>query len=92
MREQIESALNDRIRPLLHNHGGDVQLVSVEEETGIVAVELQGACVQCPAAQLTLRSGVVRLLQEAVPEVKQVVPAPPEDPADPPADEEADQE
>ena len=88
MKKQVENTLNDSIRPLLHNHGGDVSLVDVDEETGIVTVRLEGACTGCPSAQLTLRAGVERLLKEAVPEVKQVVSAPAEEPAEPEEKEE----
>jgi Fe-S cluster biogenesis protein NfuA len=77
MHERIQTALNDRVRPRLQNHGGDIQLVGVHEESGIVTVRLQGMCTGCPGAQLTLQAGVERLLKEIVPEVKQVVSAPP---------------
>lgn len=61
------------IRPLLQADGGDIELVSVDESTGVVSVRLQGACKGCPGAQMTLKMGVERHLQEKVPEVKEVV-------------------
>jgi Fe-S cluster biogenesis protein NfuA len=73
MRERIELTLNEKIRPLLRNHGGDVQLLGVDEVSGTVTVRLEGACNHCPSARLTLRAGVERLLREHVPEVKDVV-------------------
>lgn len=65
--EVIES-----IRPMLQNDGGDIELVSVEEDN-TVKVRLQGACKGCPGAAMTLKNGVERLLKERVPEVKEVV-------------------
>ena len=63
----------DRIRPLLQADGGDLELVSVDESTGVVSVRLQGACRGCPGAAMTLKMGVERHLKEHVPEVSQLV-------------------
>jgi len=63
----------DQIRPLLQADGGDIELASIDEETGVVSVRLQGACKGCPGAAMTLRMGVERHLKEKVPEVSEVV-------------------
>ena len=69
--EQVRGVI-ENIRPLLQRDGGDIQLVTVDESTGIVSVELQGACSGCPHAAMTLKMGVERHLKEQVPEVKEV--------------------
>ena len=63
----------DQIRPMLQADGGDIELVGVDETTGVVSVRLQGACKGCPGAQMTLKMGVERHLKEKVPEVTEVV-------------------
>jgi Fe-S cluster biogenesis protein NfuA len=63
----------DHIRPLLQADGGDIELVSIDEETGVVSVRLEGACKGCPGAVMTLKMGIERHLKENVPEVSQVV-------------------
>jgi len=68
VREVIET-----IRPLLQADGGDIELVSVDAETGKVSVRLQGACKGCPGAAMTLKMGVERHLKEKVPQVTEVV-------------------
>jgi Fe-S cluster biogenesis protein NfuA len=68
MREKVEEAL-ELIRPALQNDGGDIELVDVDEVTGIVKVKLVGACGGCPMSQATLKSGVERVLKEVVPGV-----------------------
>lgn len=70
MKEQVEAALS-KIRPALQRDGGDVELVEVTED-GLVKVRLTGACKGCPMAQMTLQTGVERLVKEMVPEVKAV--------------------
>jgi Fe-S cluster biogenesis protein NfuA len=72
VKEKVEEAL-DLIRPALQNDGGNVELVDVDEDAGIVKVKLVGACGSCPMSQLTLRMGVERVLKEQVPEINEVV-------------------
>jgi Fe-S cluster biogenesis protein NfuA len=72
MTEQVREVI-DSIRPMLQADGGDIDLVSVDESTGIVSVRLQGACKGCPGAAMTLKMGVERHLKYKVPEVKEVV-------------------
>ena len=72
MKEKIEKVL-DEIRPALQADGGDIELVDVDEETGVVEVKLTGACAGCPMAQMTLQMGVERVLKNKVPEVTKVV-------------------
>ena len=75
MKDKVQSVI-DAIRPLLQQDGGDIELVSVAEDTGVVSVRLQGACKGCPGAQMTLKMGVERHLKEKVPEVTEVVAVP----------------
>ncbi len=74
MREKVQEVL-DQIRARLQADGGDIDLVDVDEQQGVVKVRLKGACIGCPMAQITLQRGVERILREQVPEVQQVVAA-----------------
>jgi Fe-S cluster biogenesis protein NfuA len=62
----------ESIRPALQGHGGDVELVGIDEDN-TVRVRLQGACQGCPGAAMTMKMGIERILKEKVPEVKEVV-------------------
>ena len=70
MKEKVKAVL-DKIRPMLQADGGDVELVEVDEG-GVVKVRLQGACAGCPMSQMTLKSGIERLLKQEIPEVQSV--------------------
>ena len=72
MREKIEVAL-EQIRPALLADGGNVEVVDVREQDGIVKLRLTGTCSGCPMATMTLRHGIERVLKEQVPEVKEVI-------------------
>ena len=71
MKEAVENIINE-IRPILQSDGGDIELVSVDEKTGIVTVALRGHCGSCPHAQMTLQAVVERRIKEVVPGVTAV--------------------
>jgi Fe-S cluster biogenesis protein NfuA len=71
MQEQLLEAI-DVIRPALQADGGDMTLVGVDEETGVVDIELVGACGSCPASTMTLKAGIERILKDRVPGVTEI--------------------
>ncbi len=72
MRAQVEATI-EVIRPALRADGGDIVLHDVDATTGIVSVELVGACAGCPASTQTLKVGVERILRDRVGGVTGVV-------------------
>mgnify|MGYP003563239367 FL=1 len=72
MREQVEATI-EVIRPALQADGGGIILHDVDEGTGIVSVELTGACVGCPASSQTLKAGIERIMRDRVDGVTEVV-------------------
>ena len=72
MREQVEATI-EVIRPALQADGVDIILHDVDEATGIVSVELTGACVGCPASTQTLKAGIERIMRDRVDGVTEVV-------------------
>ncbi|MGH9281651.1 MAG: NifU family protein [Acidimicrobiales bacterium] len=71
MEAQLTEAM-DAIRPALQSDGGDMRVLSIDEETGVVDIELVGACGGCPMSSLTLKAGIERILKDRVPGVTQV--------------------
>lgn len=67
----IEKAL-DEIRPFLQSDGGDIRLLSIEDDK-LVKVQLQGACVGCSVNQMTLKSGVEMTIKKYAPQIEQVI-------------------
>ncbi len=66
----IEKALEE-IRPFLVSDGGNISLVSIEEN--IVKVKLEGACVGCSVNQMTLRNGVEASIKKYAPQIEKVI-------------------
>lgn len=61
------------VRPYIQADGGDIELVSVEDE-GTVRVRLTGACHGCASAHVTLFEGVQAALQGQLAWVRRVEP------------------
>ncbi len=72
MREAVEKVI-EVIRPAVQADGGDLHLIDVDETTGLVTVELSGACVSCPASTVTLKAGIERILKDRVEGVTEVI-------------------
>ena len=63
----------DLMRPAVQADGGDLVLVRADVETGVVEVQLQGACSSCAVSSATLSGGVDRILRDRLPWVTEVV-------------------
>jgi len=72
VRAQVEEVITV-IRPAIQADNGDVILHDVDEETGVVTVELIGACVSCAASTITLKAGLERIMKDRVPGVTEVL-------------------
>lgn len=68
--EKIEAFMETEIRPFVQQDGGDIEVISFDIDTGIVRVQMQGACSTCPSSIMTLQFGVERRLKEEFPEIK----------------------
>jgi Fe-S cluster biogenesis protein NfuA len=72
MRDQVEATI-EIIRAALQADGGDIVLRDVDEVTGLVSVELIGACAGCPSSNVTLKAGVERIMRDRVDGVTAVI-------------------
>ena len=74
MREKVEQVIT-AIRPAVQADGGDLELVDIDEATGVITVRLSGACVSCPASTVTLKAGIERIMKDRVEGVTEVIDA-----------------
>lgn len=61
------------IRPALQADKGDIELIDVDEASGVVTVRLVGACGTCPVSTQTLKGGIERILRDRVDGVTEVI-------------------
>jgi Fe-S cluster biogenesis protein NfuA len=69
-RTNVEKALEE-IRPFLQSDGGDITLISIEDNT--VKVRLEGNCIGCSVNQMTLKSGVEMTIKKYAPQIEEVI-------------------
>ena len=69
--EQVQQLLEQQINPSLAAHGGFAELKGVEGTK--VYVTMGGGCQGCAVSAMTLRDGIARSIQEAIPEVTEVI-------------------
>jgi Fe-S cluster biogenesis protein NfuA len=67
------NALLELMRPAVQADGGDLVLISADVETGVVEVQLQGACSSCAISSDTLQGGVTRILKDRLSWVSEVL-------------------
>lgn len=76
----IKSEIEDEIRgvlalyvsPGVARDGGDVVFDQFNPDTGVLWVEMRGACGGCPSSQLTLKATIENIVRHYVPEVLRV--------------------
>ncbi len=66
----VEEAL-DQVRPYIHSHGGEVELLDVDD--GRVHLRLSGACEGCAASAMTLTRGIEQALRDHFPSFREIV-------------------
>ncbi len=68
--DNVEKALEE-IRPFLMSDGGNIKLLSIEDE--IVKIQLEGACIGCSVNQMTLKNGVEATIKKYAPQILEVI-------------------
>jgi Fe-S cluster biogenesis protein NfuA/nitrite reductase/ring-hydroxylating ferredoxin subunit len=69
VQERVADALQG-VLPYLESHGGNVQLVGVEQ--GVVHLRLEGSCSGCPSSSMTLKLAIEDAIFKAAPDVEEV--------------------
>jgi len=67
--ERVQAGLEE-VRPYLDSHGGNVELVSVQD--GVALLRMQGSCEGCPASAMTLKLAIEEAVFKAAPDVAAV--------------------
>lgn len=68
---QLEKLFDQQIRPALAQHGGNVEIVDVDND--ILYVKFFGGCQGCSSSKATLKGGIEQLIKQNYPDIKEVV-------------------
>ena len=71
LEEEIQAVLDEKVRPLLRAHNGDIEFVEIEQG-GVVRLRLLGACAACMGAEQTVNDVIVAGIRESCPWVSDV--------------------
>lgn len=66
MIRKIENLMDEQVRPALAAHGGNVEIVDLDNNK--LFLRLQGGCQGCSSSSATLKDGIERLLKGQFPE------------------------
>jgi Fe-S cluster biogenesis protein NfuA/nitrite reductase/ring-hydroxylating ferredoxin subunit len=66
LEDRVRAAL-DSVRPYMESHGGNVELVSLQD--GVATIHLRGSCSDCSASAVTLELAIKQALEEAAPDL-----------------------
>jgi len=70
---RVSGAL-ESVRPYLQSHGGDVQLVGLQD--GVLRIRLKGSCGSCGSSAETLKNAVEQAVVDAAPDVTEIIAEP----------------
>ena len=71
MMHLVEKVFDEQIRPALAQHGGNVEVVDVDNSK--LFVRFFGGCQGCSSSKATLRGGIERVIKQNFPEIIEVV-------------------
>jgi Fe/S biogenesis protein NfuA len=71
LKTKVQELIDNMINPAVAGHGGFVDLIDVKDNK--VYLQMGGGCQGCGAADVTLKSGIERLIKEELPEVEEVL-------------------
>ncbi|HEU5190222.1 MAG TPA: NifU family protein [Methylomirabilota bacterium] len=71
LKDKVQALIDNMINPAVAGHGGFVDLIDVKDNK--VYLQMGGGCQGCGAADVTLKSGIERLIKEELPEVEEVL-------------------
>jgi len=71
LKDKVQALIDTMINPAVAGHGGFVDLIDVKDNK--VYLQMGGGCQGCGAADVTLKSGIERLIKEELPEVEEVL-------------------
>ena len=69
--QRVFQVIEQQVNPSIASHGGQAQLVAVEDD--VAYVRLSGGCQGCGMAAATLREGIEVAIRDAVPEILRII-------------------
>jgi Fe-S cluster biogenesis protein NfuA len=66
---QRVAAAIESVRPYMESHGGDVEVLGIDEDEGVLHLRMLGSCDGCASSSVTLQLAVKEALERTAPEI-----------------------
>jgi Fe-S cluster biogenesis protein NfuA len=70
--QEVNKLMEEQINPNVAQHGGQINILSFDEDSGILHTQMSGSCSGCASSTATLKYGVENMLMYYIPEIKGV--------------------
>ncbi len=71
MLRKLELLFDEQVRPALAAHGGNVEIVDLDNDK--LFVRLSGGCQGCSSSKATLKDGIQTLVKQNFPMISEVI-------------------
>mgnify|MGYP003154236177 CR=1 FL=1 len=71
-RTELQTFIEDTINPSLSAHGGWVEVIVADKESGVIEMKMNGGCHGCAASALTMQHGIESAIKGQFPEIKEI--------------------
>jgi Fe-S cluster biogenesis protein NfuA len=71
MLAQVEKLFDEQVRPALAQHGGNVEIIDIDNNK--LFVKFHGGCHGCSSSKATLKGGIETLIKQNFPDITEVV-------------------
>jgi Fe-S cluster biogenesis protein NfuA len=68
---QLEKLFDEQIRPALAQHGGNVELIDVDNQK--LFLKMVGGCQGCSSSKATLKGGIEQVVKQNFPQITEVI-------------------
>ncbi|MCE3011662.1 MAG: NifU family protein [Proteobacteria bacterium] len=68
---QVEKLFDDQIRPALAQHGGNVEIIDIDNQK--LFIKFHGGCHGCSSSNATLKGGIETLIKQTFPDILEVI-------------------
>lgn len=73
LKQRVQRVIDEMVNPGVAAHGGFVELLDIKDHTAFI--RMGGGCQGCGMADVTLKQGVSRLIQDEVPQIVEILDA-----------------
>lgn len=68
---KLEKLFDEKVRPALSQHGGNVEIIDIDNNK--LFVKLVGGCQGCSSSKATLKGGIEQVVKKNFPDIIEII-------------------